>query len=128
MFVSSFWRELWRLSGTHLCMSSTYHPQTDGKTEVVNRCIEQFLRCFVHHRPKQWSSLLPWDEYWYNTTYHASTGTTPFQAMYGWPPPMLLGYELGSTPIHELDEQLAARYAILNELKAHLQKTNQRMK
>lgn len=123
-FVSSFWQELWRLSGTRLRMSSSYHPKTDGQTEVVNRCLEQYLRCFVHQRPKQWSSLLPWAEYWYNTTYHASTGTTPFKALYGRDPPPLPGYDQGATTTQELDDQLLERDVVLEDLKKHLERAN----
>ena len=35
-FVSHFWHILWRKLGTTLQLSPSYHPQTDGQTEVVN--------------------------------------------------------------------------------------------
>lgn len=53
VFVNTFYKDIWRLSGTTFCLSSAYHPQTDRQIEVVNRCIEQFLRCFTHHIPRQ---------------------------------------------------------------------------
>ncbi|XP_026410333.1 uncharacterized protein LOC113305526 [Papaver somniferum] len=37
--------------GTTLLMSSTYHPQTDGKTERVNACLKSYLRCMTSYRP-----------------------------------------------------------------------------
>ena len=39
VFISAFWRTLFNLHGTKLCMSSSYHPQTNGQTEVVNRTL-----------------------------------------------------------------------------------------
>ncbi|KAL6315665.1 hypothetical protein AAG906_004837 [Vitis piasezkii] len=59
--------------GTQLKMSFAYHPQTDGKSKVVNRCVEQYLRYFIYQQPCQWSTFLPWAELSYNTAYHSST-------------------------------------------------------
>ncbi|KAL6315874.1 hypothetical protein AAG906_012210 [Vitis piasezkii] len=56
----------------------TYHPQTDGQTKVVNRCVEKYLHRFVHQWSHKWSTYIPWAELWYNKTFHASTGMTPF--------------------------------------------------
>ncbi|GMI71086.1 hypothetical protein HRI_000777900 [Hibiscus trionum] len=65
--------ELTRLQGTELCMRSAYHPQTDGQTEALNRCLEMYLRCVASNEPERWANHLAWAEYWYNTASHSST-------------------------------------------------------
>jgi hypothetical protein len=44
VFTSNFWKELFKLLDTQLCLSSSYHAQTDGQTEKVNRCFKVYLR------------------------------------------------------------------------------------
>jgi hypothetical protein len=51
-FTSNFWTELFKLQETSFNFSSAYHAQTDGKTEVVNRTLEMYLRCFAGNQPK----------------------------------------------------------------------------
>lgn len=86
LFVSEFWQTLFKLSGTRFHLSTTYHPQSDGSTERINQCLEQYLRCMTSDAPKQWSSWLASDEWWYNTTFHTALNTTPFQVLYGTKP------------------------------------------
>ncbi len=47
-FTSKFWNRLMDLWGVKLKMSSSRHPQTDGASEVMNRMVENYLRCYVH--------------------------------------------------------------------------------
>lgn len=91
-FRSLFWRELFRLMGTDLCFTTTYRPQSDGQTEIVNRTLEMYLRCLAGDNPRQWLRWLPWVEYCYNTSYHTGLKATPFRLVYGREPPRLLDY------------------------------------
>ena len=120
VFLSSFWQALFQLQGTQLCMSSSYYPQSDGQTEVMNRTLEQYLRCFAGDQPRKWVEWLPLAEFSYNTSLHFSTKTTPFEAVYGTPPPTLLTYVPGISRIQVVDESLRDRDAILRELRHNL--------
>jgi hypothetical protein len=64
-FINTFWQELFRLVGTELTSNTSYHPQTDGKTEIVNKWIEGYLRNYVRGTTKSvgkvvtsWRALL----------------------------------------------------------------------
>lgn len=48
LFISYFWCELFRLSDKKLQIRTSYHPQMDDQTKVLNRILEQCLRAFVH--------------------------------------------------------------------------------
>lgn len=48
-FISRFWKELFTGLGSKLDFSTTYHLQTNGKIERVNRILEDMLRMYVMH-------------------------------------------------------------------------------
>ena len=50
LFMGNFWKKIFELMGMKLRMSSTYHPQTDGQMEVLNRCLEQYLKAFTANK------------------------------------------------------------------------------
>ncbi|MCH86314.1 hypothetical protein A2U01_0007169, partial [Trifolium medium] len=128
IFMSSFWKELFRMQGTQLKMSTAYHPESDGQTEVVNRCLETYLRCFIADQPKTWMLWVHWAEYWFNTNYHASTGKTPFEVVYGRLPPALTRWLQGETKVEAVQRDLVDRDEALRQLKTQLVKAQEKMK
>lgn len=62
VFQNRFWKELLSRSGTTLQMSTAYHSQTDGQSEIVIKAIEQYLRGMVHNISRQWLEALHWTE------------------------------------------------------------------
>jgi hypothetical protein len=59
IFISQFWQQLFQISGTQLKLNSAYHLQIDGQMEMVNCCVEQYLRYFVHQWQRKWSTYIP---------------------------------------------------------------------
>jgi hypothetical protein len=69
---------MFRLVGTELTPSTSYHPQIDGQIEIMNKWIEGYLCNYVSNKQKAWVKWLYLGEHFYNTTYHMSIGMTPF--------------------------------------------------
>ena len=103
VFTGHIWRDLFKLAGVTLRLSTAFHPQTDGQSEAVNKTIAMYLRCITGDRPRAWLEWLPWAEYFYNTSYHSALRTSPFQVVYGRPPLALLPYTVGSSRTDAID-------------------------
>lgn len=50
LFLRLFWTQFFRLLGTKLKMSITYHLEMDGQSEVLGR-LEMHLHCFAFEQP-----------------------------------------------------------------------------
>ncbi|GJT48768.1 ty3-gypsy retrotransposon protein [Tanacetum coccineum] len=109
VFLSTFWKELFKLLQVKLHMSTSYHPRTDGQTKVVNRCLECYLRCMTGEQPKQYMKWLSLAEWWYNTNHHSSIDTTPFEIVYGQPPSVHVPYVGGKSRVDAVDRTFIAR-------------------
>ena len=83
-FTSIFWKELHRLMGSKLLMSTAFHPQTDGATERANRSIAQILHTVVSNDQRDWSDKCLMVEFAINSSINATTGYAPFELNYGY--------------------------------------------
>ncbi|KAK1683940.1 hypothetical protein QYE76_044788 [Lolium multiflorum] len=56
VFTGHVWRDLFRMAGVKLRMSTAFHPQTDGQSEVVNKA-QQLARKYydAHHREAEFA-------------------------------------------------------------------------
>lgn len=79
--------------------------------------------CLLHK--DNWLSLA---EFWFNTNFHTSTKLTPFEALFGYPPPKLLDYILRTTKVDSVDVHLRTRQQLLSLLKQNLLVAQERMK
>jgi hypothetical protein len=81
--VSKFWRELHRLMGVKLLMSTAYHPQTDAMGERAITGVTQVFRGVVTHDQIDWVDRLPMAKFAINSSVNDSTGFAPFELTYG---------------------------------------------
>ncbi|KAI3503855.1 hypothetical protein L1887_32310 [Cichorium endivia] len=82
-FTSRFWKGLQEAMGTKLCLSTAYHPRTDGQSERTIQTLEDMLRACTLEFSGNWDDHLPLVEFAYNNSYHSSIGMPPYEALYG---------------------------------------------
>ncbi|KAK3003093.1 hypothetical protein RJ639_018594 [Escallonia herrerae] len=85
-FTGNFWTELFKLFGSQLSMSSSYHPESDGQTERFNSMLEEYLRHFVSATQKNWVKLLNVAQLCFNSRKSSSTGKSAFEIVNGQQP------------------------------------------
>jgi len=73
IFTSDLWKETTKKLGIERRLSTAFHPQTDGQTELTNSPLEQYLRAYVNYQQHNWKELLPMGEFAYNNGYQEST-------------------------------------------------------
>ena len=82
-FTNAFSKSPCNMLGTRHTKSTSYHPQTDGQTERMNRVLKDMLRHYISPKMDNWDDMLPVLEFAINNSYQDSIKDTPFYANYG---------------------------------------------
>ncbi|KAJ9552773.1 hypothetical protein OSB04_016818 [Centaurea solstitialis] len=82
----------------------------------------------VMERPHTWVKWVALAEWWYNTSFHSSLGRSPFEALYGYRPPLHIPYIPKDAVDRDVDEMMQDREAAVKVLKQSLLKVQNRMK
>ncbi|UYV74885.1 hypothetical protein LAZ67_12001673, partial [Cordylochernes scorpioides] len=133
-FTSNLMKEVMKTCKIKHCFTTSYHPQTNGLTERLNRTLINMLSMYVNTDQKNWDEILPFITHAYNTTIQETTGYSPFFLMFGREPTSLLDDRNISVDMdkddydeyikHHLDKINRTRKLVIN----NTIKTQERMK
>jgi hypothetical protein len=93
-FASRFWKYLCNSLHIEPCLSTAFHPETDGQTQRTNSVMEQYLRAYVNYQQDNGAQYLPLAEFTANNHVSETTGLSPYFANYGMHPKLDLEPDL----------------------------------
>ena len=82
-FEADLMKKVFEILGVKKLRTSPYHPQTDGQVERLNRTLKGILTIYVNQNHNDWDIHLPLALFAYQNSVHASSGVSPFRAVYG---------------------------------------------
>ncbi|UYV70936.1 hypothetical protein LAZ67_8001165 [Cordylochernes scorpioides] len=133
-FTSNLMKEVMKMWKVKHCFTTSYHPQTNGLTEQLNRTIINMISMYLNTDQKNCDEILPFITHAYNTTIQETTGYSPFFLLFGREPMSLLDDD--NIPIDSnmndydeyiekyLDKIAITRQVVIN----NTEKTQERMK
>ena len=66
--------------------TSPAHPHCNAQVEVFNKTVAKYLSSFVDQQTLDWEQYIPMLMFSYNTSYHSTIMTTPFELLFGMKP------------------------------------------
>jgi hypothetical protein len=82
-FVNKLLTELCELLNEHHSKTTPYHPQCNPQVEVFNKAVKKYLTSYVDETTLNWDKFLPALMLAYNTSYHCTIATSPFELLFG---------------------------------------------
>ncbi len=82
-FVNELLAELCELLNVQHSKTTPCHPQCNSQVEVFNKTVKKYLASYVDETTLNWDEFLPALMLAYNTSYHSTIATTPFELLFG---------------------------------------------
>ena len=95
-FINKITSELYAKLDIKGSKTTPAHPQCNSQAEVFNKTLAKYMKTVVDETTLNWEWYLAPLMFSYNTSYHSTTKTTPFNLLYGMKP------RLPSFPVEEL--------------------------
>ena len=103
-FTSKIINNLLEIMKSRHILTSSYHPQSNGITERVNRPLKAIMTMYVSHMQFEWDTYLQSALFAINSSVHEATGYSPYFLMHGQTPAMpideVLSTDNPKTQIH----------------------------
>ena len=126
-FTSKYWSFFGAVE-TKLCMSSAYHPQSDGQTERMNRVLEDMLRHYVSPSQDDWDQYLGLAEFAVNNSWQEVIKCTPFFANYGFHPYTPFTAQLPTTAVPAVTQRHVNIHEQLQKIKESIKSAQDRQR
>ena len=81
--------------GITMAPRTAYSPWTNGKVETQNRHLARYFRNFLNENANNWAKLAHQFAFAHNTTTSYTTGTSPYEIVFGTKPQIPLSLKLG---------------------------------
>jgi hypothetical protein len=85
-FVNKLSKELFDLLNVEHTKTTPAHPQCNAQVEVFNKTVKRYLASVVDDTTLDWENFLPALMLSYNTSYHSTIATMPFELLFGTKP------------------------------------------
>ena len=108
--------------------TTSFHPQTDGQTERLNRVLENMLRHYVTPSQNDWDEYLSMVESAYNNLWQKSIKIIPFLLNYGQHPSTPVNRRISGSQVPATNFFALAMSNVISKTKKHLLATQQRQK
>ena len=126
-FAAGLTKELNKMLGIKIKLSTAYHPEIDRQMERTNQELKQYLRMYVNHRQNNWAEWLAIAEFAFNNKVHTVTKISPFQVNYGREPRM--GFDIRKKGKNKKAEEFVREMKERHEeARARLVKLQEKMK